>query len=202
MASPQKGDAFFMKIPDQILTACLSGKSHGQFELFQMCFPHMMKICDRYHKNDQDAKHDINEAFLKILTHLQRYDPERSFYYWMKQILVRTIIDNFRKKKAIYLSNYEEMETMNGSLHSSSVVWNDADLQLDADDILGLIKKLPNATQQVFNLFVMDGYSHVEIAEILGISNGTSKWHLFQARKQLKVAIAERISSEKSKRYV
>lgn len=191
-----------MNIPAQIISSCLKGDRTGQFELFRICFPEMMKICDRYHKNEQDAKNDINEAFLKILTHLNRYDNERNFYYWMKQILIRTIIDNFRKKKAVYLSSYEEMETNNGSLHSSSVVWNKAELELDADEILAMIKKLPNATQQVFNLYVMDGYNHLEIGEILGISNGTSKWHLFQARKQLRTAIEERKSLNKSQRYV
>jgi RNA polymerase sigma-70 factor (ECF subfamily) len=144
-----------------------------------------MPICHKYYKSKDDSVEQLNKTYLKILNNLSKFDETKSFDAWIKTIAVNTIIDEFRvnnKRNALFIDkDYEE-----ASLNYHSFNLNEAEAKLTADDIQVQIQKLPDSSKMVFNLFTVDGYSHKEIGEMLGINEGTSKWHLNNARKILK----------------
>lgn len=133
----------------------------------------------RYTKNEQDAIELLNDGFLKIFKNIDQYDPAKgALYTWMNKIITNCCIDFLRKQQEVYFSPVEE--------HSEEVHLDNRALQLmDAQELLLQVRQLPPATQLVFNLHVIEGYPHKEIAEMLNMREGTSKWHVNEARKQL-----------------
>jgi RNA polymerase sigma factor (sigma-70 family) len=147
-----------------------------------------MSICIRYTGNSVKAKEILNLGFLKILNNLKKYKPEVPFKAWIRKVMVNTLIDEFRKEKAhAYTIEYREEY---GEVENQFDV-NAAISRINAGQIYRLIANLPEASRQVFNLYVMDGYNHREIWELLNISEGTSKWHLNFARTKLKEQLIE-----------
>ncbi len=173
-----------MLIDQTLLTDCQNNVRRAQFELYRKCYGILMSICLRYEKNTQDAEELLNMGFLKIVTKLDKYNPEVPFEAWMRRIMINTVIDEFRKNKK-EKKNLEYTD-FNGVHESRSVSYNEADLLFDAEELEIMIRQLPPVTQKVFNLHVLDGYSHKEIAENLEMSVGTSKWHVSNARKILR----------------
>lgn len=147
-----------------------------------MLYTVLMGTAMRYTKQKPDAEDLFNRAFLKILDNLNKIPTDVVFEAWCKRILINLAIDDFRKQQ-----KETDWLQFNGDIAA------DAQTQpltnLEADDLRKLLQLLPNATQKVFNLFAIDGYSHAEISTQLGISEGTSKWHLSKAREQLKKLI-------------
>lgn len=146
-----------------------------------------MGICLRYAKDRDTASEMLNMGYMKILKSLSTYKPEIPFKAWIRKIMVNTLIDEYRKnkrerEKLTYVEQYYD------SSDFSDV--NEAVSRMDFSAILDHINALPEATRKVFNLYAIDGYSHKEIGELLGISEGTSKWHLNAARQKLKEQIA------------
>lgn len=129
----------------------------------------------------------LNDGFLKILQNLHRYPPEAPFEAWIRRIQINTLIDLFRReaKWRDSVSLTEKMEQQAGG----GVDWNEADRRFDAEQLENLLQRLPPVSRQVFNLFALDGFSHAEICTQLGISEGTSKWHVSFARTQLRAWI-------------
>jgi RNA polymerase sigma factor (sigma-70 family) len=144
-----------------------------------------MPVCYRYHCNEQDARSALNEGFMKILKGLDAIDGEVNFYAWSKRVMVNSLIDEYRRSKKhnqhlAYKESERELEFF------SCWAQNDAENLMGYEHLLSLLRELPTVSAQVFNLYVLDGYSHKEIGEMLGISDGTSKWHLSTARKLLR----------------
>lgn len=154
--------------------------------MYKITFSYLMSICIRYTRNEDTAKEILNIGFLKILTHLEKYKAEVPFKAWIRRIMINTLIDEFRKQKKLH-SNIEYVEDYIETSNFSEA--NTAIQNLNAAQIRQLIEKLPPASQQVFNLHAIDGYTHKEIGELLNISEGTSKWHLNSAREKLKVML-------------
>ena len=171
-----------MNIDHQLLEACKRGERKAQFELYQLCYGILMSVCFRYERNKEDAEFLLNKAFLKILTNLESYADNVPFEAWIRRITINTAIDEYRKSQRSKI-DYVEEPMLLASL--SEMDYNEADKNFDAEELLALIRKLPPASQKVFNLYIIDGYNHKEIAEKLGMSEGTSKWHLSSARKKL-----------------
>lgn len=144
-----------------------------------------MPVCYRYHNNEEDARSSLNLGFMKILKGLETVDEDLNFNAWSKRIIVNTLIDEYRKKKN-YNSRVSTKETEREldfeSVHES----NEAESNFGYESLLKLITELPEVSQKVFNLYVIEGFNHKEIGELLGISEGTSKWHLSTARKVLR----------------
>ena len=115
-----------------------------------------------------------------------------AFEAWIRRVQINVIIDEFRKNKkwTTQVDNTEDMAAPNLQRWQSSA-WNEADLRLEAGYIERLLHRLPPVTRQVFNLFALEGFSHSEIGKMLGMSDGTSKWHVNTARAQLKAWLAE-----------
>ena len=167
-----------------IIRGCLKNDRRAQEELYKRFYPAMISLCLRYLRDRNDAVEVLNDAFLKVFRQLSRYDPSRAVLYtWIRTIVINTALDTLRKQKIIrnreMLSNEEEEPGID----------NDALSKLSGDELLSLIRRLPTTTSLVFNLYVVDGYAHREIAALLSISEGTSRWHLNDARRQLKMTI-------------
>lgn len=144
-----------------------------------------MSVALRYQNKNEQAASAVNMAFLKILNHLNRFKENASFKGWIRQILINTIIDEYRRTSR-YLDqkgnqDFEKELSLNG-IH---VDYNHAENNLNVEQLVRFIHQLNPLTANVFNLFVLDGFTHKDIAEMLTISEAASKWHVFTARKQL-----------------
>jgi RNA polymerase sigma factor (sigma-70 family) len=170
-----------------LLTGCRELNRHSQRQLYQHYYAFALSICLRYLHDRDLAVEAVNDGFLKVFQELPRFDTTRypdlvgSLRGWLRRIMVRTAIDQFRasNRHAFHLS-LDEVEPTHADTGHSPL---DA---LSFEELLQLIGQLPPACRTVFNLHVIDGYSHEEIAEQLNISVGASKSNLFKARAQLK----------------
>jgi len=144
-----------------------------------------MGLCLRYTKNETDAMEALNTGFYKVFKNIQKYEPAKaSMYTWIRTIVVNSCLDHIKiKQKTI-----QPLE-----LTSTPDIEIDPEIisKMKSAHLLHLVRKLAPATQTVFNLFIIEGYSHKEIAQLLQISDGTSKWHLSAARKQLQKLLNE-----------
>lgn len=145
-----------------------------------------MRVAWRYEAAEGMAAEYVNLAFYKILQKLDQYNENVPFEAWIRRIMINTVIDEYRKdKKYKEIFVKKEFETLEAD-DKREIDLYQLDSKLGVEEIAGLLKSLPEATARVFNLFVFDDYSHKEIAELLGISEGTSKWHVATAKKLLK----------------
>jgi RNA polymerase sigma-70 factor (ECF subfamily) len=168
---------------EQVLSGCRKDDRRAQELLYRSFYRAMMTLCLRYTKNDQDAVEVLNNGFLKVFKNIQRYDPgQASLYTWIRTIVVNACLDFIRSR-----NRQEQCQELDDSVevHIPPEVVG----RFRAAELLQLIRTLPPATQAVFNLYVLEGYTHKEIKELLNISAGTSKWHLSEARKLLQQRI-------------
>ncbi|MBO6515547.1 MAG: RNA polymerase sigma factor [Bacteroidia bacterium] len=166
----------------ELINRCISNDRRSQNELYRELFSYLMNICVRYKLNYDDAGSALNLIFLKVLKGLKTFDDSKSFLPWVKTIAIRHLVDEYRMEKRHDTSDLTEAATSASDWQKDSAL-----SKLNTDDILAMIRKLPTTTASVFNLHVIDGFKHREIAELLHISEGTSKWHLNHARKQLQL---------------
>ena len=179
-----------MNIQPQLIALCIKQDRKAEYELYKLSYSYLMSICMRYSRDKDSASEALNAGYLKILKNLESYRPEIPFKAWIRRIMVNTLIDEYRKnkrerEKVTYVEEYFE------SANFSDV--NEALSKINCKQIFEEIGKLPEATKKVFNLFIIDGYSHKEIGEMLDISEGTSKWHLNSARQRLKTYIENNV---------
>lgn len=164
-----------------IIQGCIQHDRKCQNILYKLYFPLMSNIALRYNLNKDDALSDINYGFFKVLQNLHHYNPEFALATYIRTILIRHIIDKQRVSKQF------KHETLD--LNSVDIQHNyDTNLgseKLEFEDLMNLLKKLPKTSRTVFLMFAIDGFKHKEIAEMLNISEGTSKWHVNEARKLL-----------------
>jgi RNA polymerase sigma factor (sigma-70 family) len=165
--------------------ACALNSRESQKVIYSSFYGYAMAICDRYTNNQDDAAEILNDGFLKIFREIHHYRPAytdvvNSFKGWLRKIMIYTAIDHFRKYHKHRMVT--ELDTVVYQVPSIS---EDAIDKLSHEEIMRAIQDLSPGYRTVFNLFVIDGLSHDEIAEKLDISTGTSKSNLSKARKQL-----------------
>lgn len=166
-----------------IISGCKRNDRRSQELLYRNFYGAMMSFCLRYTQNEQDALEVLNTGFYKVFKNIDRYDERKAaLYTWIRTIILNTCLD-FIKAKNGRIVQHELDQAAKVDLPP------DVFSKMSSHDILQLVRKLPPATQAVFNLYVMEGYAHKEIGELLQISEGTSKWHLSEARKQLQTMI-------------
>lgn len=171
---------------DNIINGCKAGDRKAQEQLYRNYYRVMMTICLRYTKTEQDALEVLNTGFYKVFKNMGRYNAtQASLYTWIRTIIINSCLDFIKVNK--YRSEMSELDQAYHVHISPDII-----AKMSAMDILQLVRQLPPATQAVFNLYVMEGYNHIEIARLAGISEGTSKWHLSEARKKLQKMITER----------
>ena len=162
-----------------LVRGCIRNDRRMQEVLYKQYCSSMLILCRSYAKNEEDAIEVLQDGFLKIFQQIARYDATKaSLYTWMRTITIRTAIDFLRKqnKRQVAIEWKEEHEP---------TIDAEALERMSAQQILSLLQLLPATTRAVFNLYITEGYNHREIGEILNISEGTSKWHLSEARKYL-----------------
>ena len=179
----------------ELLEGCQNNNRKSQHQLYLLCFSFMMGVCQRYAGNRDDARALVNSSFLKILQNLNLYRNDIPFEVWVRTILIRTAIDEFRKNKN-YRQWVQQQEDLPAATILGSSELNAAEHKLDTEYIEQCMNRLPPVSRQVFNLFAIDGYPHKEIAALLGISEGTTKWHVNFARQKLKEMILELLKNE------
>lgn len=144
-----------------------------------------MAIAMRYAVDEQEAADIMSRAFVKMFRSIAQFDPAKGiFHAWLKRIIINEAIDIVKQRSRF---SSEELEAVAEPSISNSVIE-----KMDAEGIMLLIKQLPPATHAVFVLYALDGYSHKEVAANLGISEGTSKWHLSEARKLLQQQLSRK----------
>jgi RNA polymerase sigma-70 factor (ECF subfamily) len=186
-----------LSIPSQnsLIEQCVQQNQTAQRTLFDLYFPKMMAVCLRYLKNEEDASEVLNNAFLKIFTKISQYKAEGSFEGWIKRIVINSALNFIRSNKAyrnrfIPTSEFQSYGTPNEIASGADDFLNSA-YDLSQEQLFDMVTDLPPATRVVFNLYVIEDFSHKQIAKQLNISEGTSKWHLSNARKLLKEKINE-----------
>lgn len=173
-------------IDEALIARCIRQEPKAQYALYRALYGPMMAICSRYERNRQDALDRVNQGFLKILTHLPKRRPEVPFELWTRRIMINTVIDNHRHDR-----QRKEAESLDAPFDESTLIEvNEYLRQMDAEAFAALLARVPDMSRRVFNLFAIDGFAHQEIAGMLGISEGTSKWHVSHARQVLQQAIA------------
>jgi RNA polymerase sigma factor (sigma-70 family) len=166
-----------------IINGCIRQDRSSQYMLYKEFYSYGMAICRRYSLNDYDAADVLNDGFLKVFTHIEKYDPEKPFKSWIGRIITNTAIDHYRMN--LKFSDHDDVD-IHENIGNAAVVYD----QLAYKDLLALVQSLSPAYRTVFNLYAIDGYSHDEIAELLKISVGTSKSNLFKARQKLQEKLA------------
>ncbi len=172
-----------------VIKGCVEGNVSAQKVLYKALSSKMFSICLRYASDYHNAEDILQDGFVKVFKNIDKYRGEGSFEGWIRKIFVNTSIEQYRKNIKMYAVS--EIEDTNIANHDSSVV----DTLMTSDLIL-LIQSLSPGYKTIFNMYVIDGMSHKEIASELGISEGTSKSQLARARGvlQSKIEKADRVS--------
>jgi RNA polymerase sigma factor (sigma-70 family) len=169
----------------ELVAACRQGNPRAQRVLYDQLAPKMMTVCLRYLRQQEDAEEVLMLGFVKVFRALEQYRHEGCLAAWVRRIMVNTALSYLRAKNPLHL----ELEECRYEL---APVAAQAETDLAAADLLRLVQKLPTGYRTVFNLYAIEGYTHIEIAELLGISEGTSKSQFSKARQQLQRQLAGR----------
>jgi RNA polymerase sigma factor (sigma-70 family) len=162
-----------------LLQGCIANDRKAQKLLYEQFYEFAITIALPYSRDEHDAADIMSHAFVKVFRSIKSYDSAKgSLHAWIKRIIVNEGLDHIKSRERF--SENVELETVEEPPVNNSVLE-----QMGAEEIMEIIAKLPPATHAVFVLYAVEGYNHREIAEKLGISEGTSKWHLSEARKTL-----------------
>ena len=183
-----------MIIEVELITACINKEQRAEYELYERTYSYLMSICLRYVNSREEAREMFNIGFFRILSNLKKYQLDTSFKSWINKVMVNVLIDEYRKEKKHH-EHIEYVETYQETEEHAEI--NNALVKMDVEEINSLIIKLPPVSQKVFNMYVIDGFSHKEIAATLGMSDGTSRWHLNFSKQRLKEMIQNLTSSPK-----
>ncbi|HZW77210.1 MAG TPA: RNA polymerase sigma factor [Flavobacteriaceae bacterium] len=175
------------KNPNNLIEAAKKGDRRAQQRLFKQYSPVMLSICRRYIVSIDLAEEVMLAGFLKTFLNINSYSYEGSFEGWIKRIMINESISFLRKEARFEHESQEALEQSDYAV--------EMDHELELEEIQKLIDELPEGYKMVFILFVIEGYKHVEIAQMLEISENTSKTQLFKARKMLQKKIVEHYSS-------
>lgn len=168
-----------------LVEGCLSGKQVFHKKLYDTYSPKMFAVCMRYAQDEEQAKDMLQESFIRVFQYLQKFKGEGSFEGWIRRITVNICLELLRKDKKWSLNSELDEE-----FHEASLVTFNLN-QFDKNFILKEIQHLPPGYRAVLNLYIIEGYQHLEIAEILGISENTSKSQLSRARKVLQHSLSK-----------
>lgn len=173
-----------------LIKDCLNGNPIAQRKLFEKFAPKMMTVCLRYMKGRQEAEDVLQDGFVKVFQKVHLYENSGSLEGWIRRIIVNTALDQLRKNSKFgYMDDVDEVGY---KIENNSYTFEN----LVAQDLMKMIDQMPNGYKVVFNMFAIEGYSHKEIGEMLGISENTSKSQYLRARDYLKKQL-EKIEIER-----
>ena len=170
-----------------LIEACVKGDRLAQRNLYDIFSKRMYVICLRYTKSQQEAEDVLQESFIKIFKNLSGYRGESRLDYWIKRIVINTALNSQRKK--LYMYPMVDIEDVKNEFDQSKALSS-----YQMEELLKMIRELPTGCQTVFNLFAIEGYSHKEIAEMLEVSEGTSKSQFMRAKNKIKELLKTSLS--------
>ena len=171
---------------EELIDQCLRNDHRAQKALFDRFSRKMMSVCLRYAETRDEAEDILQDGFVKVFSRLSSYKRQGSFEGWIRRTMVNTALDHLRKVKANRIDvDLSEAEYLAGE--DEKVLSN-----MRTEEVMGLIREMPTGYRTVFNLFAIEGYSHQEIAEELGVTESTSKTQYRKARNYLMNIIVER----------
>jgi len=175
-----------------LIQGCKRNDRDSQRLLYQHYYAYALSICARYSRNINEAKEVVNDGFMKVFVKIDQYNPEAPFKGWLRKIMINASIDQYRKE--LKHQQKDPVEYAHKAFTEPQAVTD-----LSHEELIELIQKLSPGYRAVFNLHVIDGYTHVEIGKLLNISTGTSKSNLLKARENLRRMLEglNRISYEK-----
>ena len=168
-----------------LVKECIKGKATAQKTLYNMFASKVLAVCYRYAKNKVDAEDIFQSGWLKVYENIQQLRNSELLEWWVKRIFINEALQFYKKTERINFSDNEY------SLERENNQDNKIYLKFQNDEITNLIQALPNKMRMVFNLYIIEGFSHKEIADIMNITVGTSKSQLYEARKILQKQIAQ-----------
>lgn len=172
-----------IRTEEELVKGCIANDRYCQEQLYRKFFPEMMAMCLRRTNDEEEAMSIVNNGFLRVFKKIHLYSFKGSLEGWVRRLIWHSLADYFRERqKYLRFLVFEERDAP----HDSHPAY-----QLFAEDILKMVDALPPASAEVFRLYAIEGYTHTEIGEQLGISSGTSKWHLSVARQKLRQMIEE-----------
>lgn len=167
---------------EQLIEECKKNDIKAQGQLYKRYANTLFSVSLKYSRNYTEAQDNLQDAFLNIFDKVNQFEHKGSFEGWLKRITINTVLQKYRKQKVFEIIDDKDIEDTEVEIEDESI---------DLEILLKLIQELPDRYRLVFNLYVMDGYSHKEIAELLKISEGSSKSNLSRARHILKTKIEE-----------
>ena len=180
----------------EIIEGCLKGQEKYYKILYLKYFDKMLNVCARYTKDREEAKDVLHEGYIKVYKSLEKFERKGSFEGWIRKIMVYTAINHYNKNSVPSLSDYTTDEQQQEYLLNQMVDSQDVIQEMSHRELLEMIQQLPPVYKMVFNLYVIEGYSHKEIAEQLNINEGTSRSNLAKARLNLQKQITEQKKTE------
>lgn len=176
---------------EDFIRACIDKDSLALKNLYEYHYPSMFSVCRRYANNEEDALDILHDGFIKVFKNIEKYQVGTSLGSWIKRVMINTAIDYYRRETRRRSVDIDDART---------VASDDPDAlsNISAEEIIGLLQHLSPAYRSVFNLYVVEGYSHKELADLLDITESTSRSNLVKARSKLKELIALKYHIEKS----
>ncbi len=168
----------------ELIEQCVKGDRKAQRKLYDLFAGKMYVVCLRYALSDQEAEDMLQESFIKVFKNIKNFRGDSRLGYWIKRIVVNTALNHRRNK--LYMYPMVDVEEVNQKTEDDHIM-----SEYSYQDLLKMIGELPAGSRIVFNMYAIDGYSHKEIAERLGISTGTSKSQYSRAKMLLQKKIAE-----------
>jgi RNA polymerase sigma factor (sigma-70 family) len=168
----------------EILDGCIKRNRRSQELLYKQFYGYAMGVCLRYSKSREEAKEILNDGFFKIFTKLESFDTTRPFKIWLGRIMINTALDHYRRE--VRRDIFDDSETGEEVSVDETIIG-----KLAYEELVGLIQQLTPSYRLVFSLYVIDSYTHEEIAEQLNISLGASKSNLSRAREKLREMLSK-----------
>jgi RNA polymerase sigma factor (sigma-70 family) len=163
---------------DQLIHKCKKNDTKAQSDIYKLFSGKLFALCLKYSRNHVEAEDNLQDAFVTIFEKISQYEFKGSFEGWLKRIVINTSLQRYRTKGVFNIVNENDIE--------DAVIIIEENNDINIDFLLQSIQELPDRYRLVFNLYVLDGYSHKEIAKMLDISTGTTKSNLARARMILK----------------
>lgn len=180
----------------KLIQACLRGEEAAQKQLYDTYARQMLGVCYRYTKSVEDAEDVLQEGFIRVFINLAKYKGEGELGAWIRRIMVNAAL-NFLKKHQVYRD-----ELLIREEHMHPISDDNPNVPLETKELVQLVRQLPAGYQAIFNLYAVEGYTHVEIGRMMGISEGTSRSQYMRARNLL-ISWIEKFSGETKKvKYV
>ncbi len=176
---------------DNIIDGCLKGDRKCQEQLYKMFSKRMFGLCMQYANDYDDASDILQDGFIKVFTKLDQFTGKGSFEGWIRRIMINTALERYRSQLHLY-------PLTESTVRDGDMVYEEIFHKLSAEDLIKLVQDLPPRYRMVFNMYAIEGYTHKEIAGMMGITVGTSKSNLSRARDILQQKVKQHFDNSEN----